>query len=360
MKKAKKKNVEFNYNLLTATVVIVTVIFAVVGLAQLAVYDNNILEIYADQQDDYVQLVLDQINMKKYYSDEEIIEDILNSLDASGQKYWTLSKDESILFVKDVTETYRYKGFTTETYYISDSAKEFLDGLNVNYVTHSIIFMDDDEYVASGVKFEYHDSYYRICLLTNRNVILENNSFLSAKVTLYIVFVLMIAASVISTIALGTSVVVNKRKINRLSDDNEEKNLKIVELNKALKANNAYQPKWNLYDESVLNVFAKKFQENGTRPIALILLQFDLTSDRNIFLEKAQFLLDKKVLRFAPYSDNELLLVFVQYDMRTAVNLVERMTDSHTHIIASDIEDGFNGIDEIYARMRKGVDKDEQ
>lgn len=357
----KRNRTEFNYNLLTAIVAVITVVFATVGIAQLLKYDDTILEIYADQQDAYVQLVLDQINMKKYYSDEEIIEDILNSLDASGQKYWTLSKDESIIFVKNVTETYRYKGFTTETFYITDSAKEFLEGLSVNYVTHAIINMEGDIYVASGAEFEYHDDIYRICLLTDKTVILNNNNFLSAKVTIVIVMVLMIAGSLIGSIALGTSIVVNRRKINKLTADNEQKNLKIIELNKEIKMVDSYHTKWHMFDESLLPTFAKKLEQTNCFPISLLLIKFDLENDRNIFLEKAQFSLDKKILRFDPYDSKELLLVFVSYDLRNATDAATRIMDSHSRIIATATDDGgYRGIDELYKEMRREVDGYEQ
>lgn len=357
----KRNRTEFNYNLLTAIVAVITVVFATVGIAQLLKYDDTILDIYADQQDAYVQLVLDQINMKKFYSDEEIIEDILNSLDASGQKYWTLSKDESIIFVKNVTETYRYKGFTTETFYISDSAKGFLDGLTVNYVTHALINVDEDLYVASGAEFEYHGDIYRICLLTDKTVILNNNNFLSAKVTIVIVMLLMIAGSLIGSIALGTSIVVNRRKINKLKEDNEKKNLKIIELNKEIKMVDSYHTKWHMFDESLLPAFSQKLEQTNCYPISLMLLRFDLENDRDIFLEKAQFSLDKKILRFNPYNQKELLLVFVSYELRFAHDAVMRIMDSHAQIIATAVDDGgYRGLDELYKEMRREVDGDEQ
>lgn len=79
------------------------------GAWQISSYDKSVLEIYAGQQDAYVQLVLDQINLQANRSDDEIITEILGSLDSSSGKYWTLSKEQALLFVKDVMETNRYK-----------------------------------------------------------------------------------------------------------------------------------------------------------------------------------------------------------------------------------------------------------
>ena len=44
-----------------------------------------------------------------------MIEKVLSSLDASSNKYWTLSENQELLFVKDVTETNKYKGFRENT-----------------------------------------------------------------------------------------------------------------------------------------------------------------------------------------------------------------------------------------------------
>lgn len=47
-------------------------------------YEKGIIEVCATQQDAYVQLVLDQINLKDNRDDEEIINDILKTMDSSS------------------------------------------------------------------------------------------------------------------------------------------------------------------------------------------------------------------------------------------------------------------------------------
>lgn len=106
---------------------------------QMVRYEDGLLDVCATQQDGYVQLVVDQINLKSNRDNEEIITDILGTLDASSNKYWTFSRDQAMLFVKDVLETNKYKGFTTATYYVSDSAREFLETLKQDRVPHSQI-----------------------------------------------------------------------------------------------------------------------------------------------------------------------------------------------------------------------------
>lgn len=352
----KVKDYEFNYTIFTVILLGIMAVFAFVGFYQIKVYDDHVLEIYADQQDDYVQLVLDQINMKKFYSDEEIIEDILNSLDVSGQKYWTLSKEESILFVKDVTETYRYKGFTTETYYVSETAKQFLEGLKLNYVTHQMIYIDGDLYVASGAAFDYHDNVYRICLLTNRTVILDNNHFLSAKITLWIVLSLMISGATVAGIALVTGVFLQREKHRRLMKEIEQKNLALETLGRELKAMDAYQARWNLFDESLIPMFSANLDRKKLYPITAIYLEFQAPADCVAFLEKAQVFLDKKVLRFSPLEENRLLLVFVKYTMAESMSSLQTFLDGNVTVLASiSAQDGYESLEMLYDKIREKV-----
>ena len=115
-KKLNKKRVKKNKkpkNVLVITTIYVicfSVIAGVFAYTRINKYEEGVLEVCATQQDAYVQLVLDQINLKSNRDDEQIINDILGTMNSSSNKYWTFSKNQSILFVKDVLETNRYKG----------------------------------------------------------------------------------------------------------------------------------------------------------------------------------------------------------------------------------------------------------
>lgn len=109
-KKLNKKRVKKNKkpkNVLVITTIYVicfSVIAGVFAYTRINKYEEGVLEVCATQQDAYVQLVLDQINLKSNRDDEQIINDILGTMNSSSNKYWTFSKNQSILFVKDVLE----------------------------------------------------------------------------------------------------------------------------------------------------------------------------------------------------------------------------------------------------------------
>lgn len=87
-------------------------------------------------------MVLDQINLQENGTEESIISDIIETLDSGNTHYWTLSKEENILFVKNVTETDKYQGTSLDEFYDTSSADEFVKTLRLNHVTHELIKMD--------------------------------------------------------------------------------------------------------------------------------------------------------------------------------------------------------------------------
>lgn len=161
MSMSKKRRNRGKLALILSGIMIVSILMAAVGIYGMKAYEQSVLDIYATQQDAYVQLVLDQINLQPARTDEEIINDILGAVDGSDQKYWTLSNKETLLYVKDITETNRYKGFTTPSFYSSDSASDFVKNLSLNQVTHKVVRMDDTDYVASGTMFNYNKEQYK-------------------------------------------------------------------------------------------------------------------------------------------------------------------------------------------------------
>ena len=64
----------------TICVICVAVIAGFTAHIELQRYEDGILDVCATQQDAYVQLVLDQINLQADRSDDEIITEILGSL----------------------------------------------------------------------------------------------------------------------------------------------------------------------------------------------------------------------------------------------------------------------------------------
>ena len=105
-KKLNKKRVKKNKkpkNVLVITTIYVicfSVIAGVFAYTRINKYEEGVLEVCATQQDAYVQLVLDQINLKSNRDDEQIINDILGTMNSSSNKYWTFSKNQSMLLLR--------------------------------------------------------------------------------------------------------------------------------------------------------------------------------------------------------------------------------------------------------------------
>mgnify|MGYP000819270223 CR=1 FL=1 len=75
-------------NILILTLVVVAAMSAM-GHYLMKRYTTTIMNVYATQQDNYVQLVLDQINLQENGTEESIISDIIETLDSGNTHYWT-------------------------------------------------------------------------------------------------------------------------------------------------------------------------------------------------------------------------------------------------------------------------------
>lgn len=319
------KNTKFwklitNIKVISGLIVLLAVGMAALGVHQAREYESSILAIYAEQQDAYVQLVLDQINVLENRSDEEIVKKILGSLDTSGRKYWTLTKDQALLFVKDVTETNRYKGLATENFFTSKSAERFLNSLTVNRVVHRMITMDEDRYVASGVIFEYNGAEYKICLLTNDTVILDNNIFLSSKIGLYVFGMILLGMLLLVSMIFANVLDLRDKKIRSLQEHIMGLNKVLEEQTETIREMDCYHTRWSVFRLPMLKLFVEKLAQRGVFPVTFASVAFADKVRRDRFLQRAQVLLDEKVLRFERQKEegNGLILVFIHYSEEEA------------------------------------------
>jgi len=291
--------------------------------------EKGILDVCATQQDAYVQLVVDQINLKENRDDEEIINDILGTLDSSANKYWTFSKDRAMLFVKDVIETNRYKGLTAVSYYDSESAKAFMEGLEEKRVIHKNIMIDNKDYVASGVIFRYNNEDYRLCLLTNKDVILNNNKFMEAKIGIIILvgFVLIVLLCVAMVYA---------RQIEKANKESMEKSHSIRQLqgmvghlNDLLTQKEQYDTRHQVWSKDVLKEFIEKLKKKETKTVVAVKIHCTKESYKDAFLQVSCVLLDRKVLRFS-LDETSFMLLFLKYDKLVAQANVEPFLNKGT------------------------------
>lgn len=315
---------KMNYKIWSIGIVALVLLMSFVGYWQMNAYESSVLSIYADQQDAFVQLVLDQINLQPDRSDEEIIGDILGSLDTSNRKYWTLSKDQSLLYVKDITETNRYKGFTTATYYVSESATKFMENLEVNQVRHKIIDIDGERYVISGVIFDYRGENYKVCLLTNETFILDQNVFLSSKIGLYIFIAILLLGFLLVTLILNSFLDRKARRIQALSEKTQMLNRQVEQMEEKIESMDDYHTRWNLFHGTLMDTFVRKLSQRELDSVVFFQLSFEDREHRNVFLEKAQLLLDEKVLRFS-VKKHGIVLVFLQYGEEDVQKAMKRM-----------------------------------
>lgn len=290
--------------------IIIALIMAGLAWRQVVRYEEGILDIYAIQQDGYVQVVLNQINLLTNNDDTKIVEDIIGTLDSSSNKYWTLSKMEALIFVKDIRESNKYKGFSTKSYYATDSAMLFIDRLSENRVSHERIIIDGKRYIASGVQFEFGAKNYRICLLTSEDVVLDHNAYLRARVTVTILAVLLLLLFILFVSALSRRVEEYYAHICGVQEENQSLRTVVEKLNHQISTDNLYDTRHVSFQLSALPMLIEKMNETQVYPLYVGVLQFFTNKERDAYLVKSQVTLDKSVFRFK-VDEKHIMLIFV-------------------------------------------------
>lgn len=311
----RKKDVKFWVT--TVLIPALVVLLFLFAWAQMRQMEQGVLDVCAIQQDAYVKLVLDQINLKDNRDREDIITDILSTLDGSSGQYWTFTSGKTMLFVKDVLETNKYKGLTASTYFDSDSARSFVESLQLNEVSHAEITLEGQEYVASGVRFSYRNELYDLCLLTNRSVLLDNNDLLQARMESWIMILALLLLLLVLPLSLTLEIQKLRKEKYRLEEELNLLNESLEKVNERLSNRELYHTQDRLWKASALESLPEQIEAKGIAPVVAMYIRCPGPEHRRQFLDLAGQVLDHRVLRFEG-DGNDLLLLFVGMDYDSA------------------------------------------
>ena len=292
---------------------------------QLARYEDGLLEIFATQQDQYVELAVGQIVREPGRDDEDIVDKVLGSITGSASQYWTLSKGNSLVFVKDVDASGRYRGFSSKTYYSTPSASAFISGLSEGVVDHAIIQIDGSAYIASGTVFSYGKTTYRLCFLTGKQVVIDQNAYLAARVNVGVTIAVLLVLSVITCVGMSLRNDAVCRRAAAVERDNRELRCTVERLNDDLMGRTPFDTAHSLFALSQAPVLIEKLGPAGELPATLVSFALESSLARDAFLARAQGVLDRSVVRFA--KEGVLLLVFIGAEQQAAEYALSLVSD---------------------------------
>lgn len=223
----------------TALFLILALIFGAVAYVFIGRYEDGVAELYADEQDEYVNMVRRQLQLHQDDLTAALMADTVGTLDNSDDRYWTLDDSRFLVFVKNVNETNEYKNFTSETFYDSPEARDFLGGLEEGRTRHAMITAGGISYIASGTILPYEGTDFRLCLLTDRKILMENNAYLSNKIYLGIAIGVLLAVLVLSAIWFALRINRMADHLNQARQDQEDLRRNIEVLNTSLSNHDA-------------------------------------------------------------------------------------------------------------------------
>lgn len=346
--------------MLTLVVVLVAVVADIFIIYQFKNYETRFLEIYGSEQDGYVKVILDQINSLEHQGTEENITDIIASLDMTASKYWTLSKEDTFLFVKSVKETNRYNSFTDSTYYTTETALKFRNSLKINQVEHQIIYLDQDRFIASGVIFNWQGEAYQICLFTYDKVILEDNILLECKNAIIIIFSMVLALFIILSMILSRKINAQSNDIKKQQEHAVWQNQQINLLDEQLKREYAFSASRHVFKNIVLDEFLDILDKKNVSPLHFAIFETESTEARDKFFEYMQVVLDNQVLRFS-MDERMVVLIFVKYKKHISERMITSLENWKVHGLADlYCEDNKKSYKEQFYKFWKAVKVNEE
>ena len=304
--------------LMTVAVILLASLLTAFAIWQIYNYEQGVAELYAQEQDGYVEIVARQIELYGDIAGDAFVEDTIKMLDSTSQRYWTLDNSEYFLFVKSISETNVYKTFSTDTFYNTQSAKEFLGTLIKGRVRHSIISLEGVKYVASGIIFEYNGTDYRLCLLTDYDIMLTNNAYLSSKLDLLIDLILMVALLAIAVIYFTARLIEARKKVDSTKKVNTELNNYIDYLDNVVMGRNQAAI---ITGEGKILRLLHRVDERGVYPCAFVKIKLDVGSMMSFYSVNSKLLGDDVV--WLRYCKDGFMLVFGGKTAEEAMKIVE-------------------------------------
>lgn len=293
----------------TVIMIVVAAVLAALSYAQVKDVERGTVEAVAVQQDGYLELVLGQIALNQDSPDEEIIQNILSTLDGNKGSYWTFSKGQTMLFVKDATETSRYRSLTADSYFSTQSGAEFLAGLSTDDVVHSVIDINGTQYVASGALFDYGGETCRLCLLTNRDILLESNAMLGARSRLLVLMLCMLAIMVAVPIGAAVNAARARNKLFAAQAQLVEQEDALQKAERRHSLLDSFQVEERVWRADMLPKFEERARERGVS-CAQMSVECRNQEARAKLLAYLGMHTDKRVLMFEA-GPNEVTLLMV-------------------------------------------------
>ena len=304
--------------LITIGVIAMAALLSAYAIWQIHNYEQGVAELYAQEQDGYVEIVARQIELYGDIAGDAFVEDTIKMLDSTSQRYWTLDNSEYFLFVKSISETNVYKSFSTDTFYNTQSAKDFLGSLVNGKVRHSIISLEGVKYIASGIIFEYSGTEYRLCLLTDYEIMLTNNAYLSSKLYLIIVLILLIALLVISVIYFAAKLIEARQKTESIKEINTELNNYIDYLDNVVMGRNQAAI---ITGEGKIVRLLHRIDERKVYPCAFVRIKLETGSMMSFYSVNSKLLGDDVV--WLRYCKDGFMLLFGGKTAEEAMKIIE-------------------------------------
>ena len=217
---------------------------------------------------------------------------------------------------------------------------------------HKTININDNDYIASGVLFEYKNEPYRLCLLTQRGALLDNNSYLGVKTQMTTLFVVLLLIIVLVPMLMAYYIRHMLFKMDVQKDTIDTVNRRLSKINQKLMESDLHDTRNNLWKQKAIIPFLEKITKREIYPVTFIHIKCRNIESRVKFIERAVYILDKNVLRFE-YGRTDLVLIFIKIDEKRALDKINILVDDNSSVENSQLVNNEADISKLKDRYKQ-------
>ena len=185
-----------------------------------------------------------------------------------------------------------------------------MDSLQVNHIQHSIVNVDNKTYLMSGVLFKYADQNYKLCLMTEKSVLLDNNTYLGIKVEMETFVIVILMALVLIAVIYAFIIRRSAIRLDEREADVKALSRGLAKVNEMLADKDLHDTHNNVWKQKAIVPFVEKLMERNVHPVTFARIECETEESRRKFFERAVYILDKHVLRFE-YGACDIVLIAV-------------------------------------------------
>ena len=161
---------------------------------------------------------------------------------------------------------------------------------------------------------------------------MDNNSYMQIKIQMETYVVILLFVLIITAMPLAHKLRRMQKSISESDKTVAELNSMVSKMNKKLLEKDLHDTRNNVWDNTAIMPFLDKLVARDIYPVTFMHIACADNNERAKFIARANYILDKNVLRFT-YEDNDIVLIFVGMNRKHSKQSLQLLMENSMQIM---------------------------